>query len=96
MWVAVDGPYNEHLVRDIGQLNLALCVVTVVAVVTMQRIVVLAAGGAWFANGVPHLIYHARHLDNYDTVDQIGNIISLGLLAALPLLVLTGVRNQNW
>src|SRR3954471_13364403 len=24
VWVAVDGPYNEHLVRDFGALNLAL------------------------------------------------------------------------
>ena len=24
MWVAPDGPYNQHLVRDVGELNLAL------------------------------------------------------------------------
>ena len=27
MWAASDGPYNEHLVRDVGDLNLALVAV---------------------------------------------------------------------
>lgn len=27
-WVAVDGPFNEHLLRDVGGLFLALTVVT--------------------------------------------------------------------
>ena len=30
-WVAVDGPYNEHLIRDIGGLNLALAVMALAA-----------------------------------------------------------------
>ena len=28
-WVSVDGPYNEHLVRDVGALNLAIAVLLV-------------------------------------------------------------------
>jgi hypothetical protein len=88
VWVAVDGPMNEHLVRDVGQFSLALSVVTVVAAVTMQTLLVRAVSAAWLVNAVPHFIYHARHLDRYDTVDQIGNIVSLGLLVALPLVTL--------
>src|SRR5205085_11878832 len=49
VWVAVDGPYNEHLIRDVGELNLALAVVAIIAFVTLNRLVVLAAGGAWLA-----------------------------------------------
>src|SRR4051794_22378518 len=30
-WVAVDGPYNEHLVRDVAVLELALLAVVVAA-----------------------------------------------------------------
>jgi hypothetical protein len=30
-WVSADGPYNEHLVRDFGSLNLAIAVVLAVA-----------------------------------------------------------------
>src|SRR3954452_21157003 len=36
-WVSVDGPYNEHLVRDVGGLNLALPVAALVALVTSSR-----------------------------------------------------------
>jgi len=88
-WVAVDGPYNEHLMRDFGALNLALAVVTIVALVTLARAAVVAAAGAWIAYAVPHLIYHVRHLDVYDdTVDQVTSIGSLALALVLPGVVL--------
>ena len=41
-WVAADGPYNEHLIRDFGALNLALAVMTIVAAVTLGRAVSIA------------------------------------------------------
>src|SRR5579862_5293670 len=62
VWVAVDGPYNEHLVRDVGSLNLALAVVTLCALVTLARATIVASALAWLAYGVPHFVYHARHL----------------------------------
>jgi hypothetical protein len=87
-WVAADGPYNEHLVRDVGSLNLALTLVTVAALVTLGRVAVLAAAGAWIAYSAPHLVYHARHLDLYDTTDKVANVLALSLTVALPLVVL--------
>jgi hypothetical protein len=91
--VAPDGPYNEHLVRDVGSLNLALAVVAAVALVTLARAAVLAAGLAWLVYGVPHLVYHARHLDVFDTSDKIANVVALGLAAVLPVVVLIGARS---
>jgi len=32
-WVAADGPFNEHLVRDVGAAYCALCVLSVAALV---------------------------------------------------------------
>jgi hypothetical protein len=87
-WVAADGPYNEHLVRDFGALNLALTVVTVVALVTLGRAVVLAAAGAWIAYAAPHLVYHLRHLDVYDASDKAANVVALGLSLVLPVVIL--------
>ena len=43
VWVAVDGPYNEHLVRDVGGLNLALAFVAVLAARHRQLLVARAA-----------------------------------------------------
>ena len=36
-WVAMDGRYNEHLIRDFGALNLALLVLTIGAIVVGTR-----------------------------------------------------------
>jgi hypothetical protein len=78
-WVALDGPYNEHLVRDFGATNLALAILTIAALVWLTRGLVVTAGLAWIAYGVPHLGYHLRHLDVYDTGDQVANVVVLSL-----------------
>jgi hypothetical protein len=89
VWVAVDGPYNEHLVRDVGELNLALTAVTVVAIVTMARAAAVAAALGWLVYQVPHLLYHVRHTDVFaDTTDKVTSIVALALGVALPLIVL--------
>jgi hypothetical protein len=88
-WVAVDGPYNEHLVRDVGELNLALAAVTLVALVTLARAAAVAAALGWLVYQVPHLLYHVRHADVFaDTTDKVTSIGSLALGVALPLIVL--------
>jgi hypothetical protein len=87
-WVRVDGPYNEHLVRDFGALNLALAVVTIAALVTFGRPLVIATAVAWLAWGVPHLVYHLRHLDLYSTEDQVLNVFALAALPVLAVVVL--------
>lgn len=77
-WVAVDGPYNEHLVRDFGALNLALTAAVAVALITRAPAAVRAAALAWLVYSVPHLVYHVRHIDIYDTADQVLNLAGLG------------------
>ena len=94
-WVAADGPYNEHLVRDVGGFNLALTVVTVVALVTLGRAVVVAAALGWLVFQVPHLVYHARHVDVYEGSDKVATIASLALAVVLPLVVLVAVRRRR-
>ena len=91
-WVSVDGPYNEHLVRDVGALNLALAVVTLVALIAFTRVVALAAALGWIVYQAPHLVYHLRHLDLYDTSDKVANVASLVLALVLPIVVLVGAR----
>jgi hypothetical protein len=78
-WVALDGPYNEHLVRDFGATNLAIGILTIAAIIWLTRALVATAGLAWIAYGVPHLVYHLRHLDVYETGDQVANVVVLSL-----------------
>jgi len=88
VWVAVDGPYNEHLVRDVGGLNLALAFVAVLALVTGSVLVARAAGGGALLYGVPHLAYHAANLDPFDTGDQVAMIVALAIAALAALAAL--------
>jgi len=82
-WVAGDGPYNEHLVRDVGDLNLALAVVTGCALVWATRPIVVAAAAAWLVYSVPHFAYHAANLQAVASGDRVAVLASL----AVPILV---------
>ena len=85
-WVSADGPYNEHLVRDFGDLNLALAVVLGAAAWTLVPVLVRTAAAAYAVYGLPHLVYHLRHLDVYDTGDKVANVVSLVLALVLAVL----------
>ena len=78
VWVAVDGPFNEHLVRDVGGLNLALAFVAVAALVTSNVLVGRVAGGAALIFGLPHFLYHLTNLDPFDTGDSVAMLVTLG------------------
>ena len=58
----MDGPYNQHLVRDVGSLNLALVVLVFAALVVGTRTMARTAMIVWLVNAVPHFVYHLRHL----------------------------------
>jgi len=94
-WVAIDGPYNEHLVRDVGWLNLALFVVTMWALVTLARSLVLATLVAWLVADLPHLVYHAANLDGLSSSDGTAEIISLALGPAIAAALLVLVARSD-
>jgi fructose-specific phosphotransferase system IIC component len=86
-WISPDGPYNQHLIRDVGELNLALMVVVVAAAVSLSVPLVRAALVATLVNGVLHVGYHVGHVDMFSSSDQ-GAIIGSLVLAPLVALVL--------
>ncbi len=87
-WTALLPPYNEHLTRDVGGLSLALAVVTAAAALALQRRLVAVTALAWLFYSVPHLAFHLAHLRGVATADQVGEVVSLGLGVAAPLLLL--------
>jgi nucleoside-diphosphate-sugar epimerase len=91
-WVAADGPFNEHLLRDFGGLNLALGFLLAVAAVVAGRTLARTAAVSALLFAVPHLVYHLAHLDAYDTADAVGNVASLSLAVVLPVAVLVMTR----
>jgi hypothetical protein len=91
-WVRGDGPFNEHLVRDVGGLNLALAVLLVGAMITMSRSMIVVASIASLAYGVPHLTYHIFNTDSLGVGDAVASIGGLALFAALPVLLIVVTR----
>jgi nucleoside-diphosphate-sugar epimerase len=92
-WVALDGPYNEHLVRDVGALNLALVVMTVAALVLATRALARTAAIAWLAYSLPHFVYHLRHLSmSMAGADKVGIVVSLGVTVVAPVVLLATAR----
>jgi 2-alkyl-3-oxoalkanoate reductase len=92
-WVSVDGPYNEHLLRDLGGANLALAVIIVFAIARPTIGLVRAVAAALLLAQVPHFIYHAAHLDILATpLDRVLQTASLGLTLLIPLLVFVAAR----
>jgi len=96
-WVAMDGPYNEHLVRDVGSLNLAIMVLVFAALVVSTRVLARTAAIVYLINAVPHFGYHMRHItmDGMPTADRVGVAVSLGLGIVLPVLVLLWTRRPE-
>ena len=84
-WVSVNGPYNEHLVRDVGGLNLGLAAVLIIAIVTLSRPTIIAAAAASLLYGVPHLIYHIFNTDGLTSGDVAASLGGLALFAVVPI-----------
>jgi hypothetical protein len=77
-WVAGLGAYDEHLVRDVGALYLALGVVSGWAVLRPARETGRLAGIAWLVFSLPHLLFHAGHHGVLGAGDALGSVLALG------------------
>jgi len=78
-WVAADGPYNEHLVRDVGALNLAIAALLIYAAIRLTRELVTIAAIASLVWGAPHLLYHLFHTEGLSAADNFFSLSGLAL-----------------
>jgi hypothetical protein len=91
-WVATDGPYNQHLISDVGSMYLALAALTVAALA--RPALARLAGVVWLVFSVPHWIYHSAHLGLYGPRDQVLNEVAL--VAVVVLAALLCVPRRRW
>ena len=89
-WVSLDGPYNEHLVRDVGALNLALATLVGWAVATPTRERVIVVATVMLVYAIPHLLYHATHLGPFGPADAVAQVLVLAGMVVAPLWLLAG------
>jgi hypothetical protein len=86
-WIVIDGAYNEHLIRDVGAMYLALLVLSVGAAIRADPGTTRLAGASWVTFGLPHLMYHSAHLSMYGNLDRALNLLALGTSVALGALL---------
>ena len=95
MWISIDGPFNEHLIRDVGALYLAIAGASIYAIFARGLGATRAVGIAWTVFGAPHLAYHLGHLEGLAPIDVIGNVVSLGGSLLLGILLLLPARVEE-
>jgi hypothetical protein len=95
-WLTPLGPYNEHLVTDLGGLFLAVALLAFLAAVFYDARTARIALAAWLVFSIEHLVFHARHTDVMSHTDNVAGLASLaasaGLAAVLFVLTFMGPR----
>lgn len=81
-------PFAEHYARDFGGATLGLGVILAAAAIVPRTVLVIPAllGVAVF--GIPHFLFHLLHLEHASTSEAMFLVVSTGLAAWLPVLLL--------
>lgn len=96
IWVATDGPFNEHLMRDLGGANLALAFLIFLAIARPTAYLVRGVAVAIHITQVPHFVYHALHLELLpNTLERVLHTASLALVLLVPVFVLIASRDMK-
>ncbi|MFE1265766.1 hypothetical protein ACFW5X_35370 [Streptomyces albogriseolus] len=94
-WLLRLGPYNEHLVKDMASLYMAMLVVTAMALrYVHDNRYVQTMGAAWLAFNVFHTLYHLQHLSMYSTGEQVAMVSLLTSLTVLSAVLLAPAKRQ--
>jgi len=94
-WVSADGPYNEHLVRDVAALSLAVTLVVVAALWARSDAYVRIGSVAALVFSVPHTAYHFEHLDTLPKGDRVMLAASLLVTVVAPAIALITAWPRN-
>ncbi len=97
-WVSTDGPYNEHLVRDVGGLQLGMAVVLLAALLRPDESLLRVAALASVVWQMPHAVYHLVHVGDLSTpTDRVAQsvLLVLTLAVAVALLAVSSRRGGS-
>lgn len=92
-WVGLLPPFNEHLVRDVGGLNLALVVVLAAAALRADRGSVRVAVAALLVFAVPHAVFHQTHLEQFPPAIAVAQAVGVAAQLVLTVVVLILARH---
>ena len=95
-WVSVGGAYNEHLVRDVGGLQLAVAVLLLAALLRPTRTLVLVAALSSIAWQAPHAVYHLIHVgDLPPPADRVAQSVLLLISLAVAAFLLVAASRPD-
>lgn len=93
-WVSDLGPFNEHLVRDVGGFFLALAAISAFAATRSNRQTVQAVALAWTVFQAPHVASHVSLADKADGGTLL-QLIALLTQLALAIFVLMSASRRT-
>ncbi|HEX8870562.1 MAG TPA: hypothetical protein VF821_33155 [Lentzea sp.] len=95
-WLPQLGPFNEHLIKDVGAFYLGTAVLSVIALANARKaVVVQMAGAALLVFTVLHFYFHLTMLHMYEPRDQWLNAIVLGLTVVLSVVLVIPSRRAR-
>lgn len=94
-WISKLGPYDEHLVRDVGGLYLGLAALSVLTWRRATFAQLRVAGGAWLPFSAVHFLWHALHLAVFSTWHAVGNMVGIAVPLVLSILILLPDRGPD-
>jgi tryptophan-rich sensory protein len=95
-WLPQLGPFNEHFVKDVGAMFLALAALSAVTfVLVANQTLVRVTAVTWLVFNTLHCIYHLSMLQMYNTRDATLNGILLPLLVLAAAALFSPVRTSN-
>ena len=86
------GPYNEHLVTDVGALFCAMGVMALFGAARVERGLSQGVALGWIVFTVPHLFFHLGHRQGLETVDLVAQVVVFVAQILIALYVLSASR----
>ncbi len=84
-WVDRLPPYNQHLVTDVGEFELAFGLLFLWAARSRHPALIVPVCLAWALSQTAHAVYHAAHLTHFSTADAAGELLGFFVLVGLAL-----------
>lgn len=94
-WVSTLGPYNDHLVRDYGAMNLALSFLLLSAAVFLERRLSRVALLTLLVFAAPHFAFHLTQAHHFSPFQNLAQLGGLGFQILLPLILLAVVPTPD-
>jgi L-ascorbate metabolism protein UlaG (beta-lactamase superfamily) len=87
-WVDRLPPFNQHLVTDVGEFELAFGLLFLWSARSRHPALVVPICLVWALSQTAHAVYHATHLAHFSPADAAGEMIGFFVLVALALVAI--------